>query len=72
MKNYLAAHTGQRLVIVREGFPQEIIITGTITRVEGDVVIVTDDDKVEIAVPIARILSVCPPDSPSGTPVGFI
>ena len=72
MKDYLSAQVGKRLLVIREGYPDEVHLIGTIVRVEGEVVILKSDEDAETAVPLSRILSVGPPKSAPSAPAGFL
>jgi hypothetical protein len=62
MKEYLEAHKGQKLGIIRAGMPKEVYFEATVNEVAGGVVILKNDSGQEIALPLDKILLIGPPE----------
>ena len=72
MQDYLMKHVGKRIMIIREGFPKEASLTGTLERLENQVAILIDDDNNEWMIPLSKILAVGPPEGGDSKTVGFM
>jgi len=65
MLEYLQGKIGAKVGLVRAGMPREVYFEGTLTRIVGGAVVLTDDDGREVAVPLDKILLAGPPTAES-------
>lgn len=72
IKDYLEKRVGNRLGIVRNGFPKEAVHAGLLLRVESEVAVIKDEEGREWAIPLDKILLVGPENlSSDERPAGF-
>ena len=72
MKNYLKGKIGQKIGLLRNGYPKEVFFEGILKDVQGEVAILTDEKGMEIAIPVDKILVIGPPEKEEETaPLGF-
>jgi hypothetical protein len=62
MKEYLESKKGKKISVTRAGFPKEVYFEGKLKKVVGEVAVLEDENKKEIALPIDKILLVGPPE----------
>jgi len=58
-------------MIIREGFPKEVSLTGTLERIDDQTAILRDADNNEWMIPLSRILAVGPAEGGTPKTVGF-
>ena len=66
VEEYLLKRVGQKIGVVRSGFPKEVLHTGDLVRVESGMAVIVDEKKREWAIPVDKILIVSPPDGEEG------
>ena len=71
VKEYLESKVGQKVGIVRAGFPKEVQTSGKLAKVEFDMAVISDDQKQEWAIPLDKILAVVPCEDEKEKKAGF-
>lgn len=72
MKSYIESKKGQRIGIVRVGFPKEVYFEAVVKDVKGEVVVLENDESKEIALPIEKIILVGLGEDESKGRAGFL